>query len=154
MSNQIPKQVIKEVLPIDEVVEYADDINMDTQQWKERVMRCKMICLHKMNSPLTTNPKYMGRKQKAELLKMIEAKMIEPSDEIMEEFNTLVCDELLHQDANYSSYATYFQPSQHRIVPIIPPIFQTGGNMPSFASYEGLGDEEKEKEIEKIGLNL
>ena len=125
MSKEIPKQVIEEVLPVEETVEYADNINMDTQQWKDRVMRCKMICLHKLNLPLTTNPKYMGHKQKLELLRMIEIKILDTDDEIMTEFNDLVCDELLHQKADYSKYPTYNQPSQYKIVPVIPPIFQT-----------------------------
>ena len=139
MSEEIQQQVIEEVLPVEETVEYADDINMDTQQWKDRVMRCKMICLHKLNLPLTTNPKYMGHKQKLELLRMIEIKILDTDDEIMTEFNDLVCDELLNQESDYSKYPIYCQPSQYKIVPVVPPIFQTA---------------EKEKEIEKIGLNL
>ena len=163
MSEEIQQQVIEEVLPVEETVEYADNINMDTQQWKDRVMRCKMICLHKLNLPLTTNPKYMGHKQKLELLRMIEIKILDTDDEIMAEFNDLVCDELLHQEADYSKYPTYNQPSQYRIVPVVPPIFQ-----PKEEDWE---DETKkieyyevdcggneipmgEKEIEKIGLNL
>ena len=163
MNNQIQQQKIEEVLPVDEVVIYADNIDMDTQQWKERVMRCKMICLHKMNLSLTTNPKYMGRKEKADLLKIIEAKMLEPSENIMTEFNDLVCDELLHQDSDYSRYPVYCQPSQHKIVPVIPPIFQPKeedweDETKKVDYYEvDCGGNEvpmKDSEIEKLGLNL
>ena len=160
MNNQIQQQKIEEVLPVDEVVTYADNIDMDTQKWKESVQRCKMICLHKMNLSLTTNPKYMGRKEKADLLKIIEAKMLEPSENIMTEFNDLVCDELLHQDSDYSRYPVYCQSSQHKITPLhIQPKEEDWEDETKKVEYYEIdcgGNEVpmKDSEIEKLGLNL
>tara|TARA_R110000823_G_scaffold279094_1_gene397402 strand:+ start:64 stop:372 length:309 start_codon:yes stop_codon:yes gene_type:complete len=49
---------------------------------------------------------------------MVESQMLEDEDEILTEFNKLVCDELLHQDADYSNYPIYCQPNEHKIVEI------------------------------------
>tara|TARA_R110000744_G_scaffold151457_2_gene264930 strand:+ start:10619 stop:11041 length:423 start_codon:yes stop_codon:yes gene_type:complete len=140
MSEGITKQTIEEILPVDEVVEYADDINMEKQIWKEKVLRCKMICLYKMDLPLTTNPKYLRNKQKEDLLKMIEDKMKDDEENILTEFNNLVCDELLHQDSSYHSYPTYIQPSSHKIISVEPRVTECCNDIIN--------------ETAKLGLNL
>ena len=152
MSKEIPKQVIEEVFPIEETVEYADDIDMKEQMWKERVMRAKMICLHQMDLPLTTNPKYMDRKKTLELLRLIEIKILDNDAEILAEFNDLVCEQLLNQESDYSRYPTYNQPSQWKITPVVPPIFSSK-KTPLLASEEYC-ELDCDIEISQLGLNL
>lgn len=75
---------------------------------REKILRCKVICLSNMNlDPITTNPKYMRPEQKKELLKNIEEKMKLSDDEIQQQFNTVVLDKILTPGVNPSIYPTY-----------------------------------------------
>lgn len=75
---------------------------------REKILRCKVICLSNMNlDPITTNPKYMRPAQKNELIKNIEEKMKLSDDEIHQQFNAVVLDKILAPGANPSNYPTY-----------------------------------------------
>jgi hypothetical protein len=109
---------IKEVLPVDEVCVYVDDIDMNHQKWKEKVMKCKLLCLADMGLNPMMNPKYLDKRKKTELEERIKEKMEEREDNTNEQFNILVCDTLLSQDANYFQYPIYCMPNTHKIVPL------------------------------------
>ena len=75
---------------------------------REKILRCKVICLSNMNlDPITTNPKYMRPSQKNELIKNIEEKMKLSDDEIHQQFNAVVLDKILAPGVNPSNYPTY-----------------------------------------------
>jgi len=75
---------------------------------REKILRCKVICLSNMNlDPITTNPKYMRPAQKNELIKNIEEKMKLSDDEIHQQFNAVVLDKILAPGVNPSNYPTY-----------------------------------------------
>ena len=109
---------IKEVLPIDEVCVYADGIDMSHQRWKEKVMKCKLLCLVDMGLNPMMNPRYLDKRRRTELENRIKIKMEENETNTNEQFNILVCDDLLKQDANYSNYPIYCMPNTHKIVPL------------------------------------
>lgn len=44
--------------------------------------------------------------------------MEENEDNTNEQFNILVCDTLLSQEANYSQYPIYCLPNTHKIIPL------------------------------------
>ena len=109
---------IKEVLPVNEIGVYVDGINMEHQRWKEKVMKCKMLCLVDMGLNAMMNPRYLDKKRRTELEERIKIKMEENEDNTNDQFNILICDDLLRQDANYSQYPIYCQPNVHKIVPV------------------------------------
>jgi len=109
---------IKEVLPIDEVCEYADGIDMSHQRWKEKVMKCKLLCLTDMGLNPMMNPRYLDKRKRTELEVRIKIKMEENETNTNEQFNYLVCEDLLKQDASYMNYPIYCLPSIHKIVPL------------------------------------
>lgn len=107
---------IKEVLPVDEVCVYADGIDMSHIQWKEKVMKCKLLCLVDMGLNPLMNPRYLDKRKRNDLEDRIKIKMDENQDNTNNQFNILVCDNLLSQDASYSNYPIYCLPSIHKIV--------------------------------------
>jgi hypothetical protein len=109
---------IKEVLPIDEVCVYADGIDMEHQLWKEKVLKCKMLCLADMGLNVMMNPRYLDKRKRTELESRIRLKMEENEDNTNEQFNILICDDVLRQDANFSQYPIYCMPNTHKIVPL------------------------------------
>jgi hypothetical protein len=74
---------------------------------KEKIMKCKIIGLEKMNLPVLTNPKYVTKRQKDELISIVE-KLMECDDEsITKQFNEIVNDKLLSGNQDISKYPIY-----------------------------------------------
>ena len=64
------------------------------------------------------NPRYLDKRKRRDLEDRIKVKMEEPEQNTNEQFNILVCEDLLKQDANYMNYPIYCLPSIHKIIPL------------------------------------
>ena len=74
---------------------------------KEKIMKCKLIGLDKMNLSVMTNPRYVTKRQKEELISIVE-KLMECDDEsITKQFNDIVNEKLLNGGADISKYPIY-----------------------------------------------
>ena len=74
---------------------------------REKITKCKCICLDLMGLAFNTNPRYMIKRDKDKLLSLVEDWMLKPDDIIQAEFNSLVCDKILTSGVDVSSYAVY-----------------------------------------------
>ena len=87
------------------------------QQWKDKILRVKTLCLHEMGKSCITNVKRMKAFDKQKLLTMVTHKMETMSDdEIVDQFNALVCDELFDSSCDYTTYPVG-QVSRELLVP-------------------------------------
>ncbi len=106
----------KEFVPPNEVVEYNLNTLSITLE-KEFVMKVKMICLNKMGFDIMTNVKFMKSSEKKRLIQNIEDMMKDVSrTQIENDFNNLVCETILSQDAKYTNYPIYHNQDRHNIV--------------------------------------
>ena len=105
------------ILP-NEIVEY--DLNtISVTLEKEFVMKVKMVCLNKMGFDMMTNVKFMKPSEKKRLILNVENMMKDNSrSQIENDFNNLVCETILSQDANYTNYPIYHHQDRHSIVEV------------------------------------
>jgi hypothetical protein len=75
---------------------------------RNKVQRVKVICLHQMGRNFLTNPSYMKITDKKKLLQLVRD-MYEnkPEDEIIKEFNEIVCENILDTNLDVSQYPVY-----------------------------------------------
>jgi hypothetical protein len=81
-------------------------------------MKCKLLCLVDMGLNPMMNPRYLDKRKRTELEDRIKIKMEENEDNTNNQFNILVCDDLLKQDASYMNYPIYCMPNIHKIIPL------------------------------------
>lgn len=74
---------------------------------REKITKCKCICLDEMGLSFNTNPRYMDKRSKDKLIKRVEEWMLKTDEEIQAEFNSLVCDKILVSGADISNYPVY-----------------------------------------------
>ena len=74
---------------------------------KEKIMKCKVICLDEMNLNPITNPKYLEQKLKKKLIGLVEEKLKLDDAIITEQFNTVVLDSVLTEKTNYNNLPVY-----------------------------------------------
>jgi hypothetical protein len=74
---------------------------------REKITKCKCICLDEMGLSFDTNPRYMGKYEKDKLVKRVGEWMAKTDDQVQAEFNSLVCDKWLISGKDYSNYPVY-----------------------------------------------
>ena len=84
------------------------DEKQKLQEWKDKVLRVKTICLDKMNKYALTNVSLMPTKEKNLLLDKVKEYMETlHDDEITNRFNSLVCNKILTETSDYTNYHVY-----------------------------------------------
>lgn len=75
---------------------------------RDKLMKCKVICLDKMGKHPLMNPKYFSKSEKDKLLGMVR-EMFDNNTiaEITEQFNEVCCDKLFNNNTDYSNYPVY-----------------------------------------------
>lgn len=77
-------------------------------QVREKLMKCKVICLDKMGKHPLMNPKYFSNLEKDRLLVMVREMFDNYSiKEITEKFNEVCSDKLFNNNTDYSNYSVY-----------------------------------------------
>jgi hypothetical protein len=78
------------------------------EQIREKITKCKVICLDEMDlDPIATNPKYMRPKDKEKLIKLVEEKMKLDNNIITEEFNKVILNTVLSESTDFTKYPVY-----------------------------------------------
>ena len=87
--------------------EYTDE-QKELIRKRNKAQRVKVICLHQMGRNFLTNPSFMKATDKKKLVQLI-TEMYEnkPDDEIVKEFNEIVCENILDTSADVSQYPVY-----------------------------------------------
>jgi hypothetical protein len=74
---------------------------------RNKIMKCKMICLDKLGKDIMTNPKFLRESERKKLIKMVEEKMKEDEEKINSEFIELCSDNLFNSGVDLSKYPVY-----------------------------------------------
>jgi hypothetical protein len=74
---------------------------------RNKIMKCKMICLDELGKDIMTNPKFLRDSERKKLIKMVEAKMKEDDEKINKEFIDLCSDTLFSNGNDLSKYPVY-----------------------------------------------
>ncbi len=78
------------------------------QQWKDKVLRVKTICLDEIGKPPLTNVSLLSKQEKELLFSKVEDYMLSLNEEdIVNRFNKLVCEKVLSETSDYFNYPIY-----------------------------------------------
>lgn len=84
---------------------------------REKLMKCKIICLDDMENHPLINPKYMSDKNKKMLIDKIKQMLENETDEnITKRFNEICNERLLDNKSDYSNYPVYVDTRDKRQV--------------------------------------
>lgn len=80
----------------------------DSENIKDKIMKCKIICLHNMGKHPLLNTKYFNKTDKDTLLKNIKNMLETLSyEEITNKFNEICSEVLFCNDSDYTNYPIY-----------------------------------------------
>lgn len=75
---------------------------------REKIMKCKLIALNEMDKHPLTNPKYLSKKEKEELIKRVrEVYDNNTLEELNSKFNDVCNDKLFGSSSDISTYPVY-----------------------------------------------
>ena len=75
---------------------------------REKLMKCKVICLDAMDKHPLMNPRYFSKQDREKLLGMVRYMFdTNPMEDINEKFNAVCCNRLFNEGADYSNYNVY-----------------------------------------------
>ena len=78
------------------------------QQWKDKLLRVKTICLDEMGKPPLSNVSLLSKHEKILLLLKVDDYMVSLGEEdIVKMFNKLVCEKVLSETSDYLHYPVY-----------------------------------------------
>lgn len=102
-------------LPPDEVEEELTEEEKELKLKKEKVQRCKAIVLYRMgHHPILTNISNFKKRAKEEVIEKVKELFEKPNEEIIKEFNDIICDYLYENGEDYSKYPIYQMPRKKR----------------------------------------
>jgi hypothetical protein len=95
-------------LPPDDPEEDLTEAEEIIKLKKIKALKCKVIALNELDMhPINTNVSLLPLKKKKKLLKLVEDYFDKDIDEIDKIFNEIVNDEVLNNEADYTTYPIY-----------------------------------------------
>ena len=86
--------------------EYTEEEKLKIYK-KDRIMKVKVISLDDMDKHPLANPSYFTKKEKDELIKLMEMNLNIPDDKLTEKFNQICIDKLFTEKSDYTTYPVY-----------------------------------------------
>lgn len=74
---------------------------------REKLLKCKCICLDELGFPFYINPASLKKYDKDRLLEKVKEYMDKPDEDVNNKFNVLVCGKWLDGGNDFSNYPVY-----------------------------------------------